>query len=274
MRVVVTRPAHESLRWVQALGRAHIDAVALPLILTLPADDVAQVQAAWRRLAQYDAVMFVSAAAADHFFGARPAGEEPVKGWPDRPLPRAWAPGPGTALALQRQGVPPHRIDTPDPHAGQFDSEALWRRLGASVAALSRVLVVRGADSAGATLEAGGRSAEPGQGQGRDWLAQRLRDHAVQVDFVVAYRRAAPTAAQLQAALRQPDVAGAGLWLFTSAQAIRNLADALPQQDWSGRRALVTHPRIAQAARRAGFVVAGVTRPALVDVVASIKSIQ
>ena len=48
---------------------------------------------------------------------------------------------------------------------------------------------------------------------------------------------------------------------------------ALPDQDWGQARALVTHPRIAQAARAAGFGSVQECRPALADVVASIESL-
>ena len=64
MRVLVTRPLDDGLRWVQALARQHIDALALPLIRILPTSDPAAVLAAWAQLGHHDAVMFVSAAAA------------------------------------------------------------------------------------------------------------------------------------------------------------------------------------------------------------------
>ena len=62
------------------------------------------------------------------------------------------------------------------------------------------------------------------------------------------------------------------LWLLSSSQALEHLCAALPGQDWRQARALATHPRIAQAARNAGFGEVRECRPALADVAASIES--
>ncbi len=62
------------------------------------------------------------------------------------------------------------------------------------------------------------------------------------------------------------------VWLFSSSEAIANLGRLLPQQDWSGARAIATHERIAQAARNAGFGVVCPSRPAEADVVAALES--
>jgi uroporphyrinogen-III synthase len=63
------------------------------------------------------------------------------------------------------------------------------------------------------------------------------------------------------------------VWLFSSAQALANLRRLLPGQDWSGARAVATHPRIAAAVRNAGFGVVCESRPVLAELVASIESI-
>jgi uroporphyrinogen-III synthase len=62
------------------------------------------------------------------------------------------------------------------------------------------------------------------------------------------------------------------VWLFSSSEAVANLRALLPDQSWQQARAVATHPRIAQAARDAGFAVVCESRPALADVVASIES--
>jgi uroporphyrinogen-III synthase len=48
----------------------------------------------------------------------------------------------------------------------------------------------------------------------------------------------------------------------------------LPAQTWESARAVTTHPRIAKAARSAGFGVVWESRPTLDAVVASIESVQ
>jgi hypothetical protein len=154
---------------------------------------------------------------------------------------------------------PPGRIDQPPPAAGQFDSEALWAQVGADVRAGDRVLIVRGGDASG-------------QPAGRDWLAARLEAVAAQVDTAVAYIREVP---QWDAGQRERAEVGArqgAWWLFSSSEGVDNLARLLPGQDWSTARALCTHPRIAQAARAAGFGTVATARPGLEDVAAFLQS--
>lgn len=274
MRVVVTRPQDDAARWVQDLADAQIDAISLPLIEIQPVPGFDLLRAAWQEIGRFDAVMFVSAAAVNHFFAATAtAGAS----WPSGSALRAWAPGPGTAAALLRHGVPAERIDAPAPDSGQFDSESLWRVVGPGVRSGQRVLIVRGADddAGAARLTSNPARLEPpmpagGKGQGRDWLAQRLAEAAVSVAYVVAYRRVAPQPQQLRQAVAR--IGPSACWLFTSSQAIQALVAALPGHDWSRARALVTHPRIGAAARAAGFGVVQESRPALADLVSSIKS--
>ena len=79
LRVLVTRPAQEAGAWLAGLRAAGLDALALPLIAIEPAGDKAceALQAHWKRIASYRAVMFVSAAAVHSFFAQRPSRVEP-----------------------------------------------------------------------------------------------------------------------------------------------------------------------------------------------------
>lgn len=228
MRLIVTRPAAQAMPWVAALQALGLDALALPLIGIAPPDDVAPVQAAWRGLAALRLVMFVSANAVEHFFAARPAGLQ----WPAALA--AGSTGPGTSAALRAAGV--RVIEEPAVDVPQFDTEALWAQLATQHWQGAQVLVVRGED-------------------GRDWLADTLRQHGAAVHFVAAYRRVPPVldaagAATLAAALATPSQ---HLWLFSSSEAVGHLAALAPEADWSVSRACASHPRIAQAAQAAGF---------------------
>jgi uroporphyrinogen-III synthase len=62
------------------------------------------------------------------------------------------------------------------------------------------------------------------------------------------------------------------VWLFSSAQALEHLALLVPQADWSDRTALVTHPRIAVAARALGFERVYLSRPTVADVLKTLES--
>lgn len=228
MRVIVTRPEAQALPWVAELMALGVDAQALPLIGIAPADDIRPVQAAWQRLPALALVIFVSANAVEHFFAARPERAA----WP--PGLAAASTGPGTSAALRAAGV--SSIREPDSATLQFDSEALWAVLALQSWRGRQVLVVRGE-------------------VGRDWLADQLRGQGAAISFVAAYRRVPPTLDDAAQALLQAAVVAPArhVWLFSSSQAVAHLCTLAPQADWSRARALASHPRIAQAARRAGF---------------------
>ena len=80
--LLITRPAREAARWTEALRAAGQEAAALPLIAIEPLQEPAPLLAAWQRLADYHALMFVSAAAAEHFFRGMTVPLPPlVSGW-------------------------------------------------------------------------------------------------------------------------------------------------------------------------------------------------
>lgn len=158
----------------------------------------------------------------------------------------------------------PGQIDAPPPDSVQFDSEALWQRVGTQVRAGDRVLIVRGAEGAGEPESAGG--------SGRDWLALQLVGVGARVDFVVAYQRQAPVFSAAESELAQRAARDGSVWLFSSSQALRHLSRCLPGQSWQKARALATHPRIAAVAKELGFGVVCESRPTLSDVVAALKS--
>lgn len=252
--VIVTRPAREAAQWVEDFRAAGLEAAALPLIAIEPASDAAPLRAAWAGLSRYAALMFVSATAVEHFFRHAPEGAPaPPAGL------RFWATGPGTTRALRSAGVPGPAIDAPVAEAGRFDSEALWERVRPQVAPGVRVLIVRGGD-------------REGRPAGRDWLANEIDAAQGLRDTVVAYRRRAPEFDDAARALAREGAAGRAVWLFSSSEAIANLRHALPGTDWHAACAIATHPRIAEAARAAGFGTVRECAPLREALVASIES--
>lgn len=265
MKVIVTRPEREAQDWVRDLRAAGLAVQALPLIVIEPAPDLGALQRTCQdlRAGHYRAAMFVSANAVLGLWGGEPGLAQVFQGKSPTSLLRAWAPGPGTRQALLDQGVDSAAIDSPDRDASQFDSESLWQTVKDTVEAGQRVLVVRGGDARAGAV-----------GSGREWLAQRLAEAGVQVDYRVVYQRACPAWDASQQALARSAASDGSVWLFSSSEAIHNLQVCLPGQCWSQARALATHPRIAQAARAAGFGVVRESRPALDDIRASIESFQ
>jgi len=263
MRVLVTRPEPECSQWVQGLAAHGLQALALPLIRIGPVADTTAVHRCWQQLDRFNAIMFVSGAAAEHFFALRPSDAQVPAGT------QLWAPGPGTVAALVRQGVARGQIDAPDATSGQFDSEALWQVVQPGVRAGWQVLIIRGGDDAAAEPPADDASR---RGQGRDWLAQALDSVGARVDMLMVYERSGPRWSAADEAHARAAAADGSVWLFTSSQAINHLRVQLPGQRWQQAHALATHPRIAQAARDAGFGVVWESRPRLEEVVASIES--
>ncbi len=249
MRLVVTRPAQESARWVEQLRERGLEALALPLLAIGPPLDPEPMHRAAAALRDYRAAMFVSANAVHGFFALQP----------DFATPRAWAPGPATRDALRAAGVPAGRIDAPADDAAQFDSESLWQQVGGQLRAGDRLLLVRGSDAQGGS-------------QGREWLAQQLAACGVVVDTVAAYRRVPPAWSEEERAQARRCAVDGSLWLFSSSEAAAHLAHLLPQQDWSRACAVATHPRIVEAVLALGFGKVEAARPAYEEVLASIES--
>jgi uroporphyrinogen-III synthase len=228
-RVIVTRPATQAAPWVDALRAAGLEAVALPLIDIGPVADPAPVHEAWAQLASTALVFFVSGNAVQAFFAQRPRGAS----WPA--TTRAAAPGPATADALRAAGVPAALVVAPAADAPSFDSEQLWSLLQHEPWAGREVLVVRGED-------------------GRDWLAAQWRSAGARVRYVAAYARRTPRPDAHERRLIDQALADPArhLWLFSSSEAVANLLALAPGAATTAH-ALATHPRIADAARRAGF---------------------
>ena len=266
-RVLVTRPLHDAMPWVEAFRARGLLAAALPLLAIGPCADEASRQAltAARQRAQlgyYRAVMFVSGNAVQHFF----AQNQPLSLDGQALIAtetRAWTPGPGTERALLEANLPAHQIDGPSPDAAQFESESLWQNVHLQIRPGDRVLIVRGASTA---------SQPSTQGAGRDWLAAKLRDAGAEVEFLAVYERQLPLWSAQQMALAEKSATDGSLWLFSSSEAVANLQQLLPAQNWQSGLALTTHYRIASKALAAGFGRVLQSRPSLDDVVASIES--
>lgn len=269
MRVIVTRPASEARKWVVALAEAGYQALALPLIDVLPAPDETAVVASWSRLATFNAVMFVSGNAVDHYFALKPDNALDFIDGSDTEI-RAFVTGPGSFSALRRAHVDPSRIDMPDRDAGLFDSEALWQVVKHRIRHGYRVLIVRGTGSVSNQSVIAEASAE---GNGRDWFADQVRAAGGEVEFVVSYQRRPPALSDTQRDAACQAATDGSVWLFSSSEAIGNLVAVCPGQGWGRAKAVVTHSRIAQAARTAGFSVVCESRPTLAELMASIESL-
>lgn len=264
-RVLVTRPQPEADRWVLELAARGLAAQALPLIQIGPAVHTAQHDQVVAVLGEFRALMFVSGAAVAHFLVD--SAQIRVAKAVDAGL-RLWTTGPGTTRALVQRGCPKSAIDSPSADSPQFDSEALWAVVRHRVHTGDGVLIVRGGTELPEVVPDAGSI-----GSGRDWLACRLQEAGVRVEFLAVYRRLAPVWDGSALASARAAAADGSVWVFTSSEAVGHLATAWAGQDWSAARAVATHPRVAMAARRAGFGTVRECGPGLDAVVASIESL-
>lgn len=244
--LIVTRPRPQCADWLARLAALGVEARALPLIEILPARDVAPVRAAWAGMVAVDLAVFVSPNAVEQFFSQADGAA-----WPAQAL--AACVGPGSAQALAAHGVPVANIVQPAADAASLDSEHLWQQLQPRRHwAGARVLLLRGDG-------------------GREWLAERLTEAGASVEAVTVYHRAPPrfSAAEqalLDAAMAQPQHF---VWLFSSAEAVGHMQGT----PLANQRAIATHPRIAEAARAAGFTPVVLARPAPEAVTQALKSL-
>ncbi len=263
-RVIITRPVQQAGQWVDALTAQGLHAQSFPLIEITGALSATQRADLHTQAAQVDVCMWVSSNAVGYFFQPNQAADQrniagaAIDSIVNSPHIRHWATGPGTVAALRQQGVNAQQIDAPDLQLAQWDSQALWQRVGPQVHAGSKVLILRGQD-------VGTPSAS------RDWLADQVRHAGGEVQFAAVYQRRAPQFSAQQVAWAQAAAQDGSIWVFSSSQAITHLPPV--QGGWGRARCIVTHERIALAAQAQGFAVVCMSRPAIKDIAQSIKSL-
>jgi uroporphyrinogen-III synthase len=235
---VLTRPAGRNEELGVRLREAGWQVHEWPALCIEPMPDVTEAVPLPR---EFDLAIFVSGNAVTLYL--RQLQGRGLRTWPASCV--AAAVGPATAGRLRESGwmgtdcVVMH----PAAEAPRHDSEALWECLLARGALPRNVLLVRGAE-------------------GRDWLAERLRQHGSEVTVHAVYRRtAARWDAAVLAQLAEWDKAGHHpAWLLTSRESIdavrSNVAQAASLSWWQACSFVVTHarlvPTLALPARGAG----------------------
>ncbi len=223
--VVLTRPAGQNEALATRLHATGREVLIAPSLALTPSD--AQ---ALPTLDGVDVVVFVSGNAARFFLDRwqRQAGRP----WPDGVAAATVGPGSAAALRAHPAFATTATLITPPATAERHDSEALWACLQNLAGGLRHVLIVRGTE-------------------GRDWLAERLRESGVTVTIHAAYERtAAPWPADVIERMHHHAQADQHVvWLATSAQGVQAAAAAARLGGlaawWAGSRFIATHPRIA-----------------------------
>lgn len=289
-RVVLTRPQVLSQdqtelkapdRLVQSLALHGYRIEHVPLMEIAPSPESPGIEECAQQLHQFHAIMFVSPQAVKHFF-ARLKWE--MSSW----TTPCWVTGGGSHAALVNLGVKPSLIVMPDDDSGLWDSEHLWLRVEKSVQAGQKVLIVRGRDV--------GPSSTPMQasvpviegdapavhlkedasqdGTGREYLSQKLQAKGLEVRYWVAYQRRAPSWSVQQSLRARALLTPSCVWLFTSSQAAKNLAELLKPVDFSQSVAIATHERIVKELRHLGFGVVLLSLPGAKELMRSLESLS
>ncbi len=226
----------------------------------------------------FQAIMFVSPQAVRHFFRHLKAD---MSAW----TTPCWVTGGGSQEALLDCGVPASLIYKPEDDSGSWDSEHLWLRVHGEVSAGQRVLIVRGQeaspamgreraiDKASSWVHGHATAEMKMQGVGREYMSQKLEEKGVLVSYLVAYERGVPQWSPSQIAQVRELLEPSCVWLFTSSQAAKNLAELLKPVDFSRALALATHERIAKELVQLGFGVVLLSLPGAEDVKRSLESL-
>ncbi len=224
-RLLLTRPAEDCAALAQTLAAQGVVSHCMPLLAIEALDETPEQRSAFADLQRYCAVIVVSKPAAR--IGLQLLAQH---GAPTPDLP--WfSVGAATAAVLAEQGLGVHFPDLGD------DSEALLAlpELQQAIAAPApRVLILRGEG-------------------GREFLAERLRNQGVSVDYLPLYRRVLPQYApgELSRQVRAERLNGL---VVSSGQGFEHLLQ-LAGDDWPALARLplfVPSPRVAEQARAAG----------------------
>lgn len=225
-RLLLTRPAEDCAVLAQTLAEHGVFGHCLPLLEIEALAETPEQRSLFLELDRYSAVVVVSKPA------ARLGLALLDRYWPQPPMRQRWfAVGAATGALLDAYG-----LDACWPDDGD-DSEALLAlpQLQEALAVPNpRLLILRGEG-------------------GRDWLAERLREQGVAVDYLSLYRRRLPEhpAGALAGAVREHVLNGL---VVSSGEGLANL-QRLAGADWPELARLplfVPSPRVAALAREAG----------------------
>ncbi|TBU97013.1 uroporphyrinogen-III synthase [Phytopseudomonas dryadis] len=226
-RLLLTRPEPECRSLAASLAEHGIHSSCLPLLGIEPLVETPAQSATLCNLNRYSAVIVVSKPA------ARLGLDLLDRYWPQPLAEQPWfCVGAGTAQILADYGLPVHWPSAGDDSEALLDLPQLREVLAAAL--IPRVLIIRGED-------------------GRELLAERLREQGVEVDYLPVYRRFLPSypAAALQQRLQVERLNGL---VVSSGQGLAHLLQ-LAADDWPqvARMPLfVPSPRVAEMAREQG----------------------
>ncbi len=189
INVLVTRPAHQAQGVCQALEKLGATALPFPVLEITDPQDLTATDKTVQQLGHYHWLIFISANAVDYAFSLM---EKRGITLPERC--KIAAVGRSTANRLQKMNV--KNVTVP---AKQFDSEGLLALPEFAEVSGQKILIIRGED-------------------GRETLAETLRQRGAEVDYMAVYRRVKPNTKLDGVVKKSIDIA-----IVTSNQSVQNL---------------------------------------------------
>jgi uroporphyrinogen-III synthase len=225
-RLLLTRPAEESYALAQVLSEEGVFSSSLPLLEIEPLPVSQENRSIIYNLAAYCAVIVVSKPA------ARLGLERVDEVWPQPPMQKWFTVGAATAQILDDYGLHVFFPERGDDSEALLDLPQLQQAISSTYD--PKVLIMRGED-------------------GRELLAERLREQGVSVDYLPLYRRKLPHYVDLDLPQRVMAERLNGL-VVSSGQGFQHLRE-LAADAWPALARLtlfVPSPRVAELARDAG----------------------
>ncbi len=198
--IVVTRPAAQATRLLEALEEAGATAIHFPVIEITAAPDQEKLLQQVKQLNTYDMAIFISRNAA--IYGS--ALVQQTENWPSSM--QIAAIGEGTAQQLHKQGMAVDIVAK-----GIASSESLLNTKAMQNVADKRILIFRG-------------------NGGKEKLASNLRKRGATVDYLECYERKRPNinAEILSELWHRKTIDGI---ILTSAEGLKNLYDMVKKED-------------------------------------------
>ncbi|MEI7455556.1 MAG: uroporphyrinogen-III synthase [Nitrosomonadales bacterium] len=213
LKVLVTRPRDQAFTLAQAIGQQGGTAVLCPLLEIAQVSDLPGLQAQVSKIEQADLAIFISPNAVQYGMAAT-GGRVPA---------RVATVGEGSAKALRALGVA--QVIVP---VERFDSEGLLALPELQNIDGWQVMIFRGDG-------------------GRELLGDSLRQRGARVEYVTCYLRCKP-----QCPVNE--IARVDLITVTSSEALNHLSQMIADStELFDRPLFVTHPRIAELAKRLGW---------------------
>lgn len=224
LRILITRPAHQAKDLATQTQYYGAVAVYFPTLEIIAAKNIKKIISSIKKLNQYNFVIFISP---NSVFNSAGYIHDIWHSWPSDT--KTIAIGPSTALALEQHNLPCDNCPEKD-----FNGGGLLKLVALRDIKQKKILIIKGAG-------------------GRLYLAKGLKDRGAQINNLNVYKRQLPKIDTSNI----PNQKTIDVIICTSHSGLKNLVSLLYpywQDTLFQKQLLVISPRLADSAKRLGFV--------------------